>query len=130
MQTPEKLIWMFILMFFLFFVPDMVSYGQWSWKAREVSDFAVEKMASGGGWTTDVETKVYGKLDSEGFKPEDWNMSHTEGLVRAPGIVQFHISSKYKVKAFGVFGDKFEKSMGDSIYLTVQGSQQMAAQIY
>ncbi|MET1174605.1 hypothetical protein [Paenibacillus amylolyticus] len=130
MQSPEKLLWIPFLAFFLFFTPDMITYGQWQWKANQLTDFAVERMAASGGWTATVEEEVSSKMKQMGFDKDKWIIYRTDGVVKAPGNVQFQISSKYHLRAFSILGEKMHKAMGDSTVLTVLANQQKSSQIY
>lgn len=130
MQTPEKLIWLPILAFFLIFMLDMITYGQWQWKAHQITDYAVERMAASGGWTDTVEQEVFEKMEDMGINKDKWVIYHTEGVVKAPGNVGFQISSKYHLRAFAIMGEKMQAAMGDSTVLTLRANQEKSSQIY
>jgi len=130
MQTPERLMWIPVLAFFLVFFPDMILYGQWVWKANEITDFAVERMAAGGGWTAEVEEEIEQKFVDESVDPDAFEISHTEDIVKAPNLVYYEMKTKYRVRAFAIFGTGMAEAMGETTLLDINERKTKASQIY
>ncbi|MBY3621107.1 hypothetical protein M2444_004758 [Paenibacillus sp. PastF-3] len=130
MQTPEKLLWIMVFSFFTLFVPDMITYANWQWKAHELTDFAVETMSESGGMTAQAEEDISKKMAAMGIDPADWSISYSNGIVKAPGTVSFSLSSNYRVKAFGVFGKSMQESMSESTRLSLGASSIKSSEIH
>lgn len=130
MTTPERIIWLPILCFFLLFGPDMVLYGQWVWKANEITDFAIERMAAGGGWTSTVEEEIADKFAEEQVDPSAFEINHTEDIVKAPNLLFYEMKTKYRVRAFAVLGQGMANSMGDRTLLNIDVKKTGASKIY
>jgi hypothetical protein len=130
MQTPERLFWVTILGFFLLFLPDMILYGQWVWKVNEITDYAVERMAAGGGWTAEVEEAINQKFIEENVDPNAFEISHTEDIVKAPNLVYYEMKTKYHVRAFAIFGRGMAESLGERTLLNIDVKKTKPSEIY
>lgn len=128
-QGPVTLILLPVMLFALFFGPDMVNYGRWYLKADQLCDFAVEQMSINGGWNQQVETEVEREAARLGIQPGKWVARHTEGRVSFPEKLSYGIDSRYHVRAFDVFGTKMKEAMGNVVYLPISISKNRVSEI-
>lgn len=130
MRAVEYVVFITLLAFFFFLMPDMIQFTKIKYKANQVADFAVERMAVEGGWSEDVADAVQNELRRQGLNPDRWDVEHTAGRVGAPGTVYLKMQRDYHITAFNVFGEQMGRALGDVLTVPIVAQKVQASQVY
>lgn len=130
MRAVEYVVFITLLAFFFFLMPDMIQFTKVTFKANQVADFAVERMAVEGGWSEDVADAVRNELKRQKLDPERWHVEHTSGRVGAPGTVYLKMSRDYHITAFNVFGEAMGRALADVLSVPIVAQKVQASQVY
>lgn len=130
MRAVEYVVFITILAFFFFLMPDMIQYAKVTFKANQVADFAVERMAIEGGWSEEVAEAVQNELRRHNLDPDRWQVEHTAGRVGAPETVYLRMERDYHITAFYVFGESMGRALADVLTLPVVAQKVQASQVY
>ena len=130
MRAVEYVVFITILAFFFFLMPDMIQYAKVSFKVNQVADYAVERMAIEGGWSADVADAIQNELARQKLDPDRWEVEHTSGRVGAPETVYLKMSRDYHITAFNIFGESMGRALADVLSVPIVAQKVQASQVY
>ncbi|MCF6094511.1 DUF4320 family protein [Microaerobacter geothermalis] len=112
-QTPAYGIYLIFFLFLMVFVPDVTAYAANLIKANQIADIAVDLAQREGGFTTQVEDALKNEMISRNMQPDEWVVTHTEGMGNYNQPMQVRIEGKYEFKVFEALGSGFIQSLGN-----------------
>lgn len=129
MLSIEKLFYTLILFFFLAIIPEILMVSVRTYQANQFTDYAVEQLAVHGGYNQEVAKKMLMQLNYLHINPSKWEFRMTEDPVFYPQSVSVSMSGRFKISSFGIFGETFERSFGDGIYIPISVRKEAISQV-
>lgn len=100
----------FILMLLLpimVFIPDLIVYGTWNYKANAVVEQVTKEAEMVGGITPEVESRMQQSLKEYGLEGKGFTATYDRtGLVEHRGRFVVELKGKYTFKGFNIMGSK------------------------